>query len=205
MSPLDLHVLSTPPAFVLSQDQTLSFNPVISNRFIPARLNSFGITVSFLRYFLSVSFSRFRACSQALPLASQLVYLIKLKRESQHLFDDFYDFFAKFFVFRTAARKHFRPSAFIRTFYIIRRYDCSSILRCASAPLGISPAKSWPCKIPTTLYIRARKTEPEHSGKTSTSLHIRPVQACQQAAQHATIRHHHDLEAPSCARTIFSP
>ena len=27
MSPLDLHVLSTPPAFVLSQDQTLMFNP----------------------------------------------------------------------------------------------------------------------------------------------------------------------------------
>ena len=29
-SPLDLHVLSTPPAFVLSQDQTLAFNPFIS-------------------------------------------------------------------------------------------------------------------------------------------------------------------------------
>ena len=27
-SPLDLHVLSTPPAFVLSQDQTLMFNPL---------------------------------------------------------------------------------------------------------------------------------------------------------------------------------
>ena len=27
ISPLDLHVLSTPPAFVLSQDQTLLFNP----------------------------------------------------------------------------------------------------------------------------------------------------------------------------------
>ena len=27
MSPLDLHVLSTPPAFVLSHDQTLMFNP----------------------------------------------------------------------------------------------------------------------------------------------------------------------------------
>ena len=27
ISPLDLHVLSTPPAFVLSQDQTLMFNP----------------------------------------------------------------------------------------------------------------------------------------------------------------------------------
>ena len=31
MSPLDLHVLSTPPAFVLSQDQTLLFNPVLSS------------------------------------------------------------------------------------------------------------------------------------------------------------------------------
>ena len=29
-SPLDLHVLSTPPAFVLSQDQTLMFNPLRS-------------------------------------------------------------------------------------------------------------------------------------------------------------------------------
>ena len=29
MSPLDLHVLGTLPAFVLSQDQTLSFNPSI--------------------------------------------------------------------------------------------------------------------------------------------------------------------------------
>ena len=27
LSPLDLHVLGTPPAFVLSQDQTLMFNP----------------------------------------------------------------------------------------------------------------------------------------------------------------------------------
>ena len=46
-SPLDLHVLSTPPAFVLSQDQTLAFNPFILNyRFIPAASShSFGITV----------------------------------------------------------------------------------------------------------------------------------------------------------------
>ena len=28
LSPLDLHVLGTPPAFVLSQDQTLVFNPI---------------------------------------------------------------------------------------------------------------------------------------------------------------------------------
>ena len=31
MSPLDLHVLGTPPAFVLSQDQTLLFNPLSSS------------------------------------------------------------------------------------------------------------------------------------------------------------------------------
>ena len=33
-SPLDLHVLGTPPAFVLSQDQTLPFNPfqILSSR-----------------------------------------------------------------------------------------------------------------------------------------------------------------------------
>ena len=30
-SPLDLHVLGTPPAFVLSQDQTLALNPVIES------------------------------------------------------------------------------------------------------------------------------------------------------------------------------
>ena len=29
VTPFDLHVLSTPPAFVLSQDQTLVFNPLL--------------------------------------------------------------------------------------------------------------------------------------------------------------------------------
>ena len=40
MSPLDLHVLGTPPAFVLSQDQTLVFNPSVPPlflRFAPSR------------------------------------------------------------------------------------------------------------------------------------------------------------------------
>ena len=35
-SPLDLHVLSTPPAFVLSQDQTLMFNPYVSLELLDA-------------------------------------------------------------------------------------------------------------------------------------------------------------------------
>ena len=38
LSPLDLHVLSTPPAFVLSQDQTLAFNPVYLTGLLPARI-----------------------------------------------------------------------------------------------------------------------------------------------------------------------
>ena len=35
MSPLDLHVLGTPPAFVLSQDQTLMFNPSLPQSSAP--------------------------------------------------------------------------------------------------------------------------------------------------------------------------
>ncbi len=105
MSPLDLHVLSTPPAFVLSQDQTLSFNPVYPFPvFQPAKLNSFGITVSFCVIF-SVSFSRFSAYP-AVPRVSQLCYLIKNQEESQHPIFDFSDFFASFSFSRTLLKNH---------------------------------------------------------------------------------------------------
>ena len=98
MSPLDLHVLGTPPAFVLSQDQTLPFNPFIAFlgslpfRFLPLgpRFSLFGIfavylvrgargtcprgarAIPFLNDFafdFSVSFSRFApALSCVLPV-----------------------------------------------------------------------------------------------------------------------------------------
>ena len=64
LSPLDLHVLGTPPAFVLSQDQTLSFNPFIPQSGSPDQ-------VSLIRNYClvcvvcSVSFSRFVPVSQA--------------------------------------------------------------------------------------------------------------------------------------------
>ena len=69
MSPLDLHVLGTPPAFVLSQDQTLPFNPSTS-----LDVSLFGIFASlslmFARFF-SVSFSRFASLhSRAFAWAS---------------------------------------------------------------------------------------------------------------------------------------
>ena len=61
-SPLDLHVLGTPPAFVLSQDQTLIFD-------------LYSLKLSLCVYFLSVlestslfsTFSRFRRSTFSLP------------------------------------------------------------------------------------------------------------------------------------------
>ena len=80
ISPLDLHVLSTPPAFVLSQDQTLMFNPlssfpVSSLRLAKAlnllqqirRLLSQKSDCSCILIYFAVSFSRIvlRLCSRS--------------------------------------------------------------------------------------------------------------------------------------------
>ena len=56
LSPLDLHVLGTPPAFVLSQDQTLSFNPLSLNQVSPTKFHSFGITVLFALFLFCIVF-----------------------------------------------------------------------------------------------------------------------------------------------------
>ena len=81
MSPLDLHVLGTPPAFVLSQDQTLMFNPTPptgANRSM-AFLTRSESDCSFCSYF-SISFSRIapspfsRSLSLA-PLATTLTII----------------------------------------------------------------------------------------------------------------------------------
>ena len=66
LSPLDLHVLGTPPAFVLSQDQTLALNPVLTPEVSFRFKTHFELTVSLnmtsenhVRVLLdSVSFSR---------------------------------------------------------------------------------------------------------------------------------------------------
>ena len=52
ISPLDLHVLSTPPAFILSQDQTLMFNLFLSHCWL-----SFFFSFSYLSIFFKISFS----------------------------------------------------------------------------------------------------------------------------------------------------
>ena len=70
LSPLDLHVLGTPPAFVLSQDQTLSFNPLSLNQVSPTKFHSFGITVLFALLLFCIVFKV--RTSIALPLFERL-------------------------------------------------------------------------------------------------------------------------------------
>ena len=90
MSPLDLHVLGTPPAFVLSQDQTLPFNP-----FTSFDVSLFGIfaDLSLLRVSLSVSFSRFASLFSAVSRRRACIeYQISSRMSST-----FFCFFAKNF------------------------------------------------------------------------------------------------------------
>ena len=61
ISPFDLHVLSTPPAFVLSQDQTLMFNPYCS----PLYLLRLAKASAFSR--LTAFYSMNSDCSEPLP------------------------------------------------------------------------------------------------------------------------------------------
>ena len=52
MSPLDLHVLGTPPAFVLSQDQTLIFDLFAQAFALRLFLVRIGIDFAYLNVFL---------------------------------------------------------------------------------------------------------------------------------------------------------
>ena len=78
-SPLDLHVLGTPPAFVLSQDQTLKFDSMLSNFSLCVLLSVLESTwLCFaLSCFSYVSFSRFVSLSAAF-LADSLVIITHL-------------------------------------------------------------------------------------------------------------------------------
>ena len=51
LPPFDLHVLGTPPAFILSQDQTLRifFQHLSMSNFLPFQVSGFPITLQLLR------------------------------------------------------------------------------------------------------------------------------------------------------------
>ena len=122
-SPLDLHVLGTPPAFVLSQDQTLIFDSIaqlslcvslvrIGINFALALICSHRLTLSCLVFSFSyVSFSRFvppPAARSFLSLADSL-YIIAYPLPSVNR------------VFRSFWRK-------IETFLSSRTFPCISIV-----------------------------------------------------------------------------
>ena len=110
MSPLDLHVLGTPPAFVLSQDQTLMFNPTPStgaNR-STAFLTRSESDCSFCSSF-SISFSRIA------PVPAQALALARAPRDNIDYYTHYSPFcqalFSSFFIFV--------PSYYIRLFHAL--------------------------------------------------------------------------------------
>ena len=113
LSPLDLHVLGTPPAFVLSQDQTLAFNPFYLYRCLHQQdANSFGITVSCLRYSCSVSFSRFSAHRLACASRASLFILARPKTFVNAFLQLFSLFFSPFSFCERFSPKAKRPFRF---------------------------------------------------------------------------------------------
>ena len=94
MSPLDLHVLGTPPAFVLSQDQTLPFNPIQTLKLFPVlKLNS-SESLSLLIALLSFNLYRFQGSPHSLSQVPD--YIITTPPFCQALFSSFLKVFSPF-------------------------------------------------------------------------------------------------------------
>ena len=73
-SPLDLHVLGTPPAFVLSQDQTLKFNPsALPSGNVSNSQNQLSFFLAFLSLCIVFKVRRSRRSLFILPLQASLV------------------------------------------------------------------------------------------------------------------------------------
>ena len=91
LSPLDLHVLGTPPAFVLSQDQTLSFNPLFLNRVSSTKFHSFGITVLFALFLFCIVFKvrTSSASGFSVARATSFVSILLFRPFVKRFFDDF--------------------------------------------------------------------------------------------------------------------
>ena len=75
ITPFDLHVLGTPPAFVLSQDQTLVFNPsLISCSSQSSRFNSFLTLLLLFLYRFQDPLAPLELPSFGGPLSTALEY-----------------------------------------------------------------------------------------------------------------------------------
>ena len=94
MSPLDLHVLGTPPAFVLSQDQTLPFNPF--NIFRCFTLWNLRCLLPVLRVLLCIVFKVRSAPLIAFALRRAWLEYQIIPRLSSTFFPDFHFFIELF-------------------------------------------------------------------------------------------------------------
>ena len=117
MSPLDLHVLSTPPAFVLSQDQTLAFNP-LSYPAAPAagQTHSESSVSSYLR--LSFLY-RFQGSS---ALGESLYILSKVSR----FVNTFFQKNLRFFDFLSKPERQAISTGFVFVITFIKIPDCTN-------------------------------------------------------------------------------
>ena len=98
LSPLDLHVLGTPPAFVLSQDQTLSFNPLSLNQVSPTKFHSFGITVLFALLLFCIVFKVRTGLPSAFEAAraTSFVSILLFRPPVKRFFEGFCGFLRSF-------------------------------------------------------------------------------------------------------------
>ena len=91
---LDLHVLGTPPAFVLSQDQTLMFNSCYAPDFLWLAFSLNSLTACVLAFLALYRF-------QGSLLSSELVHHSTVPLPCQHLFSNFLTSFLESCISRT--------------------------------------------------------------------------------------------------------
>ncbi len=98
VTPFDLHVLGTPPAFVLSQDQTLVKNsyqiPLVFNFVSSLALPLLSLGFSL---FSSHSLCSFLGAPPRFPVTPFLTALVYITKTSQHCQHFFSQFLKKFF------------------------------------------------------------------------------------------------------------
>ena len=114
LSPLDLHVLGTPPAFVLSQDQTLSFNPLFPQS---SFLNQVSLIRNYCHVCVVIVLYRFQGSYRSRKRLfsgsrNQLCQYTTFSPSRQVVLGRFLRFFAFFWDFRTIStfsRHHRSP------------------------------------------------------------------------------------------------
>ena len=168
-SPLDLHVLGTPPAFVLSQDQTLALNPVL-NLEVSFKLKTHSridclcfdaASRPHLAFVFSILY-RFQgsACQLqvALALTAQLVYYVirRLSTPFSHFFAALSSFFL--FLILPSSACHPRFSRSNVTEMDVPRPSSLSMAICAPCFAAMCLTMARPSPVPPVAFERLLST-----------------------------------------------